>query len=996
MSDSAGAEPRQSTVSTWIDPRRKRFWAVVALLAYAGFGFFLAPWIARGQIVELVSTTLNRPVELAELRINPFVLSVEATGFRIGEPNGTPLVGFERLYANFQLSSLFRRALVFREVRLDTPRVNLVRDETAAINLLDVYAGIGADADPQAGGESALPGIVIADLDIADGIVDVTDRALATPFTTEIAPINIGLANVSTRPNETGEQRVSITSEGGTRVDWSGSLQVTPLAVAGNVTVTGPHLPLIYRYFRDQLNFSVADGTVDITLDYRVELPEDDVLAASIENLSGRLAGIVATANDRSVDILRIPEIRLRGGYLHWPERRAGAESLEFDGLAAELWRDADGNLSLTQLLAAESAQVVGKAADVAKDEDPDATPDAAGPANTEPANTWDIALESLRLTDARVGLTDEALREPARVEIPDIDFSATQLTTAEDAEIPVLLGIDLADRGRIDVEGRLIATPSWRLETGIAIGNLALSTAQPWLADAAFLRIRDGVVSAQIDAAVGVGGDASVTGSASVMNLDVEDTANDERLLGWSGLDVNRFTYTGAPTKIEISEAAFAAPFVRLLIAADGSTNFSGLARGESEPSGETGETPNVEIGRITIADGSADFTDQALPFPFNARVRELQGEVSTLATQSAAPTKIGLEGKVGEFGFARLDGSLLPADPTAATNINVLFRNVEFPGLSPYTVKFAGRRIEEGRLEVALNYSIDGGELEAQNSIVIQRIRLGEKVDYPGAMSLPLGLAIALLQDPSGQINVDLPVRGNVNDPEFSVGGVVLRAFANLITKAATSPFRLLGGLVGADSENFDHIEFEPGQADLTPPEREKLVQLGSALAMRPALGLTVPGAIDPEVDAQAMRAARVDAKIDALLETDDANAAMIAERRRKAIENLFRDAFPEQKLRDVRARFMQPVDAAKPDGKQNLDELAYVGELRARLVAGEQIDRADLDALAASRTDAVVAQLTGAEPPVAAERIVRGELIETKPSERGFVPVKLELSK
>ncbi|MGI9343630.1 MAG: DUF748 domain-containing protein, partial [Gammaproteobacteria bacterium] len=367
----------------------------------------------------------------------------------------------------------------------------------------------------------------------------------------------------------------------------------------------------------------------------------------------------------------------------------------------------------------------------------------------------------------------------------------------------------------------------------------------------------------------------------------------------------------------------------------------------------------------------------------------------VSTLATQSAAPTKIGLEGTVGEFGFARLDGSLLPADLTAATNIDLLFRNVEFPGLSPYTVKFAGRRIEEGRLEVALNYSIDGGELDAQNSIVIQRIRLGEKMDYPGAMNLPLGLAIALLQDPSGQINVDLPVRGNVNDPEFSIGGVVLRAFANLITKAATSPFRLLGGLVGADAENFDRIEFEPGQADLTPPEREKLGQMGNALAMRPTLGLAVPGAIAPDVDAQAMRAARVDARIDALLESGG-DAAMIAERRRKAIENTFRDAFPEQKLRDVRAGFMQPVDAAKPDGKQSLDELAYVEELRTRLVDGEQIDRDDLDALASERAEAVIAQLTGAEQPVATDRIERGELLETKPNERGFVPVKLELSK
>lgn len=992
MPPTDNADGRPGFASVWFNARRKRFWAIVLVSLYTLVGFVLAPWWARAKLESVATEQLQRPVTLREFRMNPYVLSVEAEGLQVSEDDGTPLLAADRLYANLQLSSVFRRALVFRDIEIDAPGIFVVRDESGAVNLAEPFMNVGAESPPaetDARAAGSLPRVVVGNLAITAGAVNLEDRALETDFETRLGPVDIVVANLSTLPDESGEQQVTIESEGGTRFEWQGSLQISPLLSEGRVSVTGSYLPVIYRYFQDQLNFSVQSGEVEMQFDYRVQLPPDDVLSASIEDLSGRLTGITGRADDRDAEFLRLPDTQLTGGYLSWPERRIGAATLVYRGARLELWRDADGELIFSQLLATPI-------------DEPNPT-DEPNPQD-EPAAAWDLRVDSLRVDNLGVGFEDHSLTEPGRFEATDIDIDVSGLSNVDDAETKLALAIDLEDRGNLQVDATAILFPEVRASGTLAASGLALAAAQPWVGDVARIRIDDGRLHGGFDAAYDTDSGVEVSGSLHVDELEIHDETQSEKLVGWKKLGIDRLSFNGSRSSIELSDVVFDQLFVRLLIAEDGSTNFSRLPRTDGAGDAEAGVTradgedsaTSLTIGRIRFNDGQVDFTDLALPFPFEAQVREFHGDVSTLATDSAAPATIDLEGKVGEYGFARVEGNLMPADVTKDTDLHVLFRNVQFPDLSPYTIKFAGRRIDDGRLELDLRYRIEEGQLDAENSIVIERIELGDKVDYPDAMSLPLGLAIALLQDPSGRINIDLPVGGNVNDPEFSVGGVVLRAFVNLITKAATSPFRLLGGLVGADTENFDRIEFESGQADLTPPEREKLDQLAQALAMRPTLNLAIAGAVDRDADAFAMRTARVDGRIDAMLETEQAasDSAMIAERRRNAIEASFRETWPEERLRDLRREFNTPVDPEKPDGEQAFDELAYVARLRDRLIAVEEIGAADLDGLGIARADSVIAHLTSAAEPVGAERVERGETTEAEADERGFVPVKLEL--
>lgn len=979
---------RLGPLAAWTSPRRKRFWLILLVAGYTLFGFFLAPWLARPQLERLIGDVLQRPVSLGELRINPYVLSAEARGFRADEISGERLIGIDRLYVDLQLSSILSRALIFREVSIDGPYVALVRDESGTINIVEPFTAKGGSAqqdDPTDAREAGLPRVRVEQLTINAGIVDVEDRALDTDFETRLGPIDIAVVKFSTRPNESGDQRIVVVSEGGTRLEWTGSLQLSPLLSEGSVTVRGPYLPVVYRYFQDQLNFSIGTGQVDMAFDYRIALPPNNALNASIENLDGRLTGITASAAERDTVFLDLPEIRLRDGFARWPARQAGAASLELAGAAVELWRDVDGELIFSQLLAA---------GPVAAEEPPGEL------AETPP---WQLSLDKLSAGGLRIGLTDDALTTPGRLEIAAIDLDVSGISNADGAEFPLALGIDFAGMGRIDVDGSVTALPELRVAVALTVANVALAMAQPWISDALLVRIADGRAAGRFDITVGPGDQLDVDGGVRVIDLDIRDSDQGERLVGWKELDVDRVRFAGPPIALEASQLVFKEPYARVVINEDGSTNFARLPRadaGEDEPTPAAAEAsvPDITVGRIRVKDGAMNFVDLMLPLPFEAEVRELEGSVSTLATNSRAPTTIELEGKVDEYGFAQIQGSLLPADITAATDVRVLFRNVEFPDLSPYTIRFAGRRIDDGRLEVDLRYRITEGALNAQNRVVIDRIALGEKVAHPNAMDLPLGLAVALLQDSSGRINIDLPITGNLDDPEFSVGAVVLRAFATLITKAVTSPFRLLGGLIGVDSENFDRIEFEAGRSGLTPPEREKLEQLAAALALRPQLKLTVAGAIDPEVDALAIRAERVDARIEAMIDVPDARAEreMVAERRRAAIENLFREAFPDERLRDIRPRFVRPVDPATPDGETSFDELAYLTQLRERLLAVEQVTPTDLDSLAASRVDTIVRRLASAAEPVPAERVQRGATKQAATNERGLIPLKLALGR
>jgi hypothetical protein len=414
-----------------------------------------------------------------------------------------------------------------------------------------------------------------------------------------------------------------------------------------------------------------------------------------------------------------------------------------------------------------------------------------------------------------------------------------------------------------------------------------------------------------------------------------------------------------------------------KVLVNKDRSTNLgqamkpAGAAKPAADPppAAETQKADfPVSIERVSVDKASVDFSDLSLVLPFAAKIEELGGTVAGLSTDRASRALAKLEGRVDEFGLARIEGSLAIFDPKAFMDLRVAFRNIEMTPLSPYSATFAGRRIASGRLGLDLQYKIDKGALAGDNKVELMKFTLGERVESPGALSLPLDLAIALLTDAEGRIALAVPVKGNVNEPQFSYGHLIWQAITTVLTNIVTAPFR---ALFGSGGDAVESVAFDAGRAALLPPEREKLKRVADALQRRPQLKLVVEGQYS-DADGAALRRRDVAGAIAALLESETAGAepppvnARDAKTQR-AMEALFVKRASEQALTEFVAQtekargkpvervgaFLALVGRASEDG-------AFYDALLERLHATAPLPGDALDQLGRARGTAVTEHL------------------------------------
>ncbi|MDG3442514.1 DUF748 domain-containing protein [Nitrospirillum amazonense] len=970
----------------WWTVRRKRFWAVLILALYTLVGFFVAPPLLRREIVDVTQKAFQRPASLDEVHINPYALSVELRGFRLTEADGAPLLGFDRLYVRLALGGLLRWAWGVNDIQLDGLKATLVRygeTDTNIGRLIQAAASGDDQAKAEAPGQG-LPRLLIHRVTVTNAAADVTDQVPGTPFKTKVGPVSMEFNDLSTLPERQGQQHLQVGLEGGATLEWTGTSGLNPIVSAGHVAARGPYIPLAARYFGDVFKVTVPTGTLAADLDYQVSRRADGAYALAVTHAGVVLRDLAVHESGVAAPFLTLPELRLAGGRLAWPERTAAADSLSVDGLTVALRRQADGRVGPMPWL-------VGVA-------DPAAVPAAKG-ADAPP---WTATLGKVQVRKAKAVVEDQALHEPARLELTPIDVTLDNLSNQADAAFPFTLTAALSGGGQVTAHGKVTALPALRLEATAALTDLPVAAAQPYVRESARVDINDGHLSAEGDITITppegkTPGGLTAVGKGEVRSLAVAEQGGGIPVVSWDRLSIDRFEYSQAGNELRVSQVTVAAPYLRLQVAANQTTNFNHLmvprAKATAGAAAQaSAPAPAVSVGRVVVTGGKADYGDASLPLPFSAHITDLQGEVAALSSSATASSRLALRGQVGDFGQVTVDGRLVPFDPGRDSNVNMLFRNVEFPDLSPYTVKFAGRRIDRGRLDVDLHYLVKGGALNGANRVVIRDIKLGDRVDVPGALDLPLDLAIALLKDDEGKINVDLPVSGNINDPRFDIGSVIRAAAADLLTNLVTAPFRALAALFdGADADKLDHIDFAPGRADLSPPEQEKVVHLAQALGARPQLALVVPGVVAPEADKAQLQMDALDARMAQALADH-----YTLEGQRQFLEAQFVERLGADQLPPVRDSFTHTPPAApgaKTPPTPVLDETGYVGALRDRVAKTEPLAEQALKALAQARATAVAGALKQRLPNLDPKRVsLRGE-VQAKVDREGLIPLKLD---
>ncbi len=510
-------------------------------------------------------------------------------------------------------------------------------------------------------------------------------------------------------------------------------------------------------------------------------------------------------------------------------------------------------------------------------------------------------------------------------------------------------LGAEVKSGGRIALRGRAVPAQG-TVEAKIEATSVALAPLASVLAQFASVKLGSGDVS--LSGTLRLGGKEAklaYSGSAAIANLALDDLAG-VRLLGWKSLATESLKATLSPNDIDIDELRLAAPAGRFAIAKDGTSNISRAfaknqaAAGDNKPPASKGSAArvvepaaapgvdadetkpgaegafSVDVRRVRIEQGALDFSDDSLSPGFVAKIYELAGTANGLSSDRESRSQFTLEGRVDEFGYARLSGSVNPFAPRNRSTFRVQLRNVDLTNASPYSMRFAGYRIATGRLSVDLNYRVRNSLIEGDNKITLEKFTLGERVESPDALKLPFELAIALLKDADGTISLELPVNGNLDDPQFSLVPLIWKAVGNLLGNIVAAPFRALAHLFGGGSEaEGGAIAFDPGRSRLLPPEREKLARVVEALAKRPELKLLIPAHYDSEADARALKRAALGREIGrragfTLAEDDEPGPVNVEDRpTRAALRALFAERFSKAELDRLRAEAEAKARAA-----------------------------------------------------------------------------------
>ncbi len=810
----------------------------LVLICYSLLGFLILPGIAQRIANQQLAAYATVPASLQRIEFNPFSLELSLFDLRIGEQDDRQLA-FERLFLDLQWDSLWQRTLHLANVELIEPHVEVRFAEDGTLNLGQLFEV--PESEPTASENADIFPLHMDRLQLAGGRLAFLDQRPSEPIALVYDSLDFELHNLATRSDGSADARLTASGPSGGRIDWQGDLSLQPLTSSGQLQISDLQLKDLWPYVRDAVPLDLKDGSLEFSTNYRLDLSDD--LALQLENAKAALGPLALDSPDGR-KLIRMERLELSETSLDLAKQQVSIGKLRSHNLETWAAREADGTLDWQKLFASTS-------------DNSDADDSAADDTAQEVGAPWQVSLRDAQLRDYRVHLVDRVPNEEVALELGPLNLNIRELDSLGTSPFSLELETGVGKQGAIQANGQLQMSPmSGKL--AVTTRDIDLRIAQAYLSPLVHLEVRSGLLASELEVELKSTEPLaiSVRGSVDATQLHTLDTINNRDFVKWQRLQLNGLDYQ-YPSRLAIERVDLSQPYARFIINPDLSTNINDLLVERSEAGNgsaqaqEPSEPLAIRIGGIAIADGSANFADFSLRPPFATAIQSLNGDIGTLDNREQKAASVNVAGKVDQYAPVSIKGSLTPFDPLQSLDIATSFRQVELTTLTPYSGKFAGYRIRKGRLNLDLHYRIEQGRLNAENKVVLEQLQLGEKVDSPDAVDLPVRLAVALLKDSKGTISIELPVQGNLNDPQFSVMPIVWQTLRNLVVRAAQAPFKFIAGLAGGSDADLSHVGFDPASSELDSEARKRLDTLASALKQRPALRLEVEGMSAAAVD-------------------------------------------------------------------------------------------------------------------------------------------------
>lgn len=818
---------------------------LAALALYSLLGFLILPGVALRIANQQLANYATLPAKLQRVELNPFSLELTLWGLQIGEP-GKEQVGFERLYANLQLDSLWSGALHLANVELDKPRTELLFAKDGSLNLTQLFKLPPSQPKAETPASEPFP-LRIGSIKLNAGYLHFEDLRPSEPIEFLYDSMDLELKNLSTLPDDSTDMTLVAAGPKGGRIDWQGTFSLVPIASEGTLKFTDGKMKLVWPYVRDIVPLVLEDGRVSFETHYKLNLSKETELL--LDNTSLQVAPFAVNAPDGR-PLVRLASLSVSETSIDLAKQLVTVGKIRSEKLETWAALEADGQLDWQKLFASQPA----KAKPAEKTEPATATPATKETTGTNtPSKPWQVLLRDVQLRNYQVHLADRTHKEPVALEVGPLNLDLQNFDSLNQSPFTLKLDTGVGKQGKLQASGDVNLAPV-SSKLNVVTRDIDLRVAQAYISPFIRLELRSGMLNSDLD--VDLKSTAplafSITGKAQVNQLHTLDTIKNRDFVKWQQLNLDGLEYRHGDA-LSIAKVNLQQPYARFMINEDRTTSVddllipqpAGSPQKASNTSTSSAKPLGIHIGEIAINDGSANFADFSLTPNFATAIQQLNGRIGTIDNRQPKPANVDIKGKVDRYAPVTIKGALNPFDPMASLDIATSFKRVELTTLTPYSGKFAGYRIRKGRLNLDLHYLITKGQLKAENKLVLEQLQLGEKVDSPDAVDLPIRLAVALLKDTEGKISIELPISGDLNNPQFSVMPIVWQTLRNLVMRAAQAPFKFIGGLVsGGDAQDLGSVAFTPGSSDLSSDAKGALDKLASALKARPELRLEIEG--------------------------------------------------------------------------------------------------------------------------------------------------------
>lgn len=795
-------------------------------------GLFGLPPLLKAQLQSRGAALLQRSVEIDQVSVNPFTLAITIQGMVVKDHDGTDLASWRRLRVDANLWSTLTGNWGADAIELEGFSGKLEIDVQGRLNIADIF-----EALPQETGESRP--FDIERLSVTEAQLVWRDGSRAQPFETILGPVTFSLTDFHTQYDPDSPYQFEAVSESGESLVWDGTVSLSPLRSAGRFAIRGLRLPKYAAYLTELLPVEFRSGVLDVASAYEINWT-DELLAYRLRE--GRLAAtnLTLAAAGEELGAQSFGAFTVAGIEVDSTAREVSVEDVVLREGNVAFQRNPEGGVSWLGM---------------------EFTGSVSSPAASTASSAWSQALlQRVRLEQVGLRLRDHRLpsRPEVGFDVVSADVSGLDLATLS-SPVEVALNTSLPLGGTATFTGSLVPQP-FAPDVVMAVDDVALVAGAGHLKALSGLQVVRGAVSVQ-GTWQGQSPEVTFAGQGQVADLWVLD-AHGEDLGGAAEIEVAGLQLALDSRNVQIGEVTLQEPVGYLRLREDGRWNFADPADRESSPEVTFEASPPTPmtwaVGEIELSGGQLNLSDDTLIRPATMSLDAVAGSLAGWSSREVTKAQVEISGLINGSAPVAITGDLNPLGHPAFADLTVMIDGAALQPLAGYVERYAGYGLAEGSMSLDIAFQLRDRAIQSETVTVLDRFTLGDKVPSPDATKLPVALGVALLKDAKGEIVIDVPVAGRLDDPEFRIGRVVWRVIANLLTKAATSPFALLGGAIGggAAEADFEQHVFAPGSAVLSAAVIRNLDTLGEALQNRPQLGIEINGGYDPVGDGEALR--------------------------------------------------------------------------------------------------------------------------------------------